>query len=266
VNRRIAAHKNRKGISGAEPDASEELQQMSNSRAAAAAARVAARYAKVPSFSEMQAAEARVALRAAEATTRAAMEAQAAAKAVLEQIETNAAESGDLDCDLRYARNRNQDPHSHDPKQQTRTPASEAVEIRWEADLPVRQAEPQISGTSSHSLNVEEDLYGVNDTRNHYEAVEAAQFIPANLIEFPREIVATRRMRPRAEMGSNPESQQLSIFEVDLNAVSTEPMSSQEAAGDEPMWIGSSWSEIELDEQHPLPEYYALPAASGPKL
>ena len=59
-----------------------------------------------------------------------------------------------------------------------------------------------------------------------YEAVEAAQPIPANLIEFPREIVATRRMRPRITE-ANPESsepQQLSIFEVDPNTVSTEPM------------------------------------------
>ncbi len=59
-----------------------------------------------------------------------------------------------------------------------------------------------------------------------YEAVEAAQPIAANLIEFPREIVATRRMRPRITEASleSTEPQQLSIFEVDPNTVSREPM------------------------------------------
>ena len=93
-----------------------------------------------------------------------------------------------------------------------------------------------------------------------YEAVEAAQPIPANLIEFPREIIATRRMRPRISE-ANPESsepQQLSIFEVDPNTVSTEPMAATSTATP-PLWIGSSWQEIELDEQpQPLPDYYAI--------
>jgi len=76
VNRRLAEHKNRKGISVVDEEDAQDGQASSNSKAAAAAARVAARYAKAPSFSEMQAAEARGALRAAEAATRAALEAQ----------------------------------------------------------------------------------------------------------------------------------------------------------------------------------------------
>ncbi|MGB7546712.1 MAG: hypothetical protein WBM14_03105, partial [Terracidiphilus sp.] len=57
VNRRLAAHKNRKGMSVVEQDASTQTQSVAGSRAALAAARVAARYANAPSFSEMQAAE-----------------------------------------------------------------------------------------------------------------------------------------------------------------------------------------------------------------
>ena len=60
--------------------------------AAEAAARVAARYAHTPSYSEMQAAEARAALRAAGAATRAALEAQAAAEIALDNLEAAAAD------------------------------------------------------------------------------------------------------------------------------------------------------------------------------
>ena len=35
----------------------------------------------------------------------------------------------------------------------------------------------------------------------------------------------------------------------------------------EPTWIGSSWQQIELDEQpHSLPDYYAIPPDDAPKL
>src|SRR5512140_344608 len=88
VNRRLAEHKTRKGISFVDDDEPAEQGGSGNSRAAAAAARVAARYATAPSYSELQATEARAALRAAEAATRAAVEAQVAAQAVLHQIET----------------------------------------------------------------------------------------------------------------------------------------------------------------------------------
>jgi uncharacterized RDD family membrane protein YckC len=94
-----------------------------------------------------------------------------------------------------------------------------------------------------------------------YDEVEAAQPIAANLIEFPREIVATRRMRPRITeaMVEEDEPQQLSIFEVDPNTVSTAPMGAAATTMDEPTWIGSSWQHIELEEQpQTLPDYYAI--------
>jgi len=270
VNRRLAEHKTRKGISNNGQDPSGDAQIMSNSRTAAAAARVAARYAKVPSFSEMQAAEARAALRAAEATTRAALEAQAAAQAVLDHIETNAGEANNSDYASHRARNSAPEWQSQSfvATQQTALPAAGDVEIRWEADMPVRPAPPEISKASSYAQYGAEEWYSTPDAGMIYEAVDAAEPIPANLIEFPREIVATRRMRPRiAEMGQNPDPQQLSIFEVDPNTVSTQPMAPTATTAAEPMWIGSSWSEIELDEQpHPLPDYYAIPATDAPKL
>ena len=92
---------------------------------------------------------------------------------------------------------------------------------------------------------------------------------PPISFEFPREIIAPRRMRPRiAEANPIPEdAQQLSIFEVDPDTVSTEPMASAASSADGPAWIGSSWQQIELDAQpQPLPEYYAIPADDAPKL
>ncbi|MGB6974718.1 MAG: hypothetical protein WBD67_08560, partial [Terracidiphilus sp.] len=70
MNRRLAAHKSRKEQPDAEKPEGSQPHLTKNSKAAEAAARVAARYAKAPSFSEMQAAEARAAMRAAEAATR----------------------------------------------------------------------------------------------------------------------------------------------------------------------------------------------------
>ncbi len=97
VNRRLAEHKNRKGIAVVEQDDPDDGHVSANSRAAAAAARVAARYAKAPSFSEMQAAEARGALRAAEAATRAALEAQAAAQAALDRIQNKPVQDAEVE-------------------------------------------------------------------------------------------------------------------------------------------------------------------------
>jgi uncharacterized RDD family membrane protein YckC len=265
VNRRLAEHKNRKGISVVDQDTQEDGQVL-NSRAAAAAARVAARYAKAPSFSELQSMEARNALRAAEAATRAALEAQAAAQAVLDHIQNHgnqvdeqeyAAHRVETETGDRQAQNFVNVPRNNE------TTAND-LEIRWEPDMPVRPAKQETRSTSSYEWDgpaVGQNSY-TQDTYydgSVYEAVEAAQPIPANLIEFPREIIATRRMRPRITE-VNPESsepQQLSIFEVDPCSISTEPTVA--AATPAPMWIGTSWQDIELEEQpHALPDYYAI--------
>jgi uncharacterized RDD family membrane protein YckC len=272
VNRRIEAHKHRKGISVVDEAALSDQQPASGSRAAEAVARVAARYASAPSFSEMQAAEARAAVRAAEAATRAALEAQAAAQAVLDHFE-NIPEPVEMVQDRPPVV-----AHAPAPARQIERPEPEVVysasqargmEVRWSPDMPALPArqEMRIEARDAWSTQVEtEDVFEASP----YESVDA-QPIPANLIEFPREIIAPRRMRPRISE-ANPESedpQQLSIFEVDPNTVSTEPMASATQPYVEPTWIGSSWQQIELDEQpqsHALPDYYAIPADDAPRL
>lgn len=249
VNRRLAEHKNRRGISVVDSDESAEQHGSANSRAAAAAARVAARYAKVPSYSELQATEARAALRAAEVATRAAVEAQVAAQAVLDKIETSIEEAEPEPLEVAESSWQPTAVVDHEPD-------NPGVEIRWEPDMPQRPAQTQAYSASQYDWSIQEQY----DAAPIYEEIEA-QPIPANLIQFPREIVATRRMRPRLADGpGEQDSQQLSIFEVDPNTVSTQPMGNTVEAGD-PVWIGSSWQQMQLDEgpqaEH-LPDYYAL--------
>ena len=66
--------------------------------------------------------------------------------------------------------------------------------------------------------------------------------LPANLIEFPRELVATRKARPRLAEGplreELPPEPQLRIFEVEPEQISTEPVSAEEAVNEAPVWQG----------------------------
>jgi uncharacterized RDD family membrane protein YckC len=214
-------------------------------------------------------------LRAAEAATRAALEAQAAAQAVLDHIENSDNQAAELEYEARPAEiairsveqpvpeKRSKNP---DPVKRADTATTAGLEIRWEPDMPVRQVHEEIRATRAETWPT--DARDDRDNAETYEAVEAAQPIAANLIEFPREIVATRRMRPRITEAfvDEEQPQQLSIFEVDPNTVSTVPMGAAATTVEEPTWIGSSWQQIELEEQpQPLPDYYAI-QPDAPKL
>jgi uncharacterized RDD family membrane protein YckC len=272
VNRRIAEHKNRKGLSVVNPNAQAEESSGATSRAATAAARVAERYAKAPSYYEMQeAAEARNALRAAEAATRAALEAQAAAQAAVRNLEAS-----------EIVREREEQPElaykAKPSERQTREPAKSeltisethpAMEIRWEADMPMRTAAEQARYESQSEHRGDTQGYASSAAAEYFEHVEAAQPIHANLIEFPREIIATRRMRPRlAEFNGGTESSQLSIFEVDPSTISIDPAMPEVAlAGVADSWAGEEWSAIRLDEQPgEEPEYRYEAAKPATKL
>jgi hypothetical protein len=191
-------------------------------------------------------------LRAAEVATRAAVEAQVAAQAVLDQIENSNEEAQTDHPSYTAAEPSWQAEASPQP-----APVSNAgVEIRWEPELPQRPAQTEAYSASRYDWAAQDEY----DSAPIYEEIEA-QPIPANLIHFPREIIATRRLRPRLADGpGEPDPQQLSIFEVDPNTVSTEPMIQSLDATD-PVWIGSSWQQMQLDEEprsEQLPDYYAL--------
>jgi len=277
VNRRLEAHKSRKSGSAAEPEAPSAAQRGVSSRAAQAAARVAARYAKVPSYSEMLADEARTAVRAAEAASQAALEAQAAAESVLASLEAaSAVEHAWLPEALQGAAGEQAlEPAWKAPVEPAHPAASHsrqtfekrAFGIHWDEDLPARPEVPAAARASRRpgaweipvarwwELDVwAQDGPDALGGAEGIESVEPAQPIHANLIEFPRELVATRRIRPRLAEGpygaAGESNEQLSIFEVDRWSISTQPEAADamnETAA--PAWQGAEWSDIELGDQ-----------------
>jgi len=279
VNRRLAAHKNRKGQSSA-PETEHPAHDEGDSRAAQAAARVAARYAKAPSYSQMQAEEARVAVRAAEIATKVALEAQAVAEtalaglhaatqpsrgpAVVQPISPPPLPRPEVapflpDSEDREAGGGEDLPDKKDSASEGQERAIErrVFDIRWDPDLPMRPAER----TSSQRRVQEEFELSVEDWWSPAEFGENLRSNPieirddeapqANLIQFPRELVATRRLRPRlAEVatGEADADGQLSIFEVDPGGISTEAAVPAAPQGE---GSTSSWTDMRLDS-HPV--------------
>jgi hypothetical protein len=237
VNQRVAAHKNRKNSPPAGHESASEAQPDPDSRAARAAARVAERYAKAPSYSEMLAKEARAAVVAAEAASRAAQHAHAAAQYVLAGLE--AAVSAEPEPDQtpllvepspdqalgapslhvvrsEWAEYQESEPPSvpagldTDPQAWFEAQPNHAPDqhfaIRWEPDLPIRRPDA-VPPRASHADRFEssaQDWLEPSSSSNQEEIamVEPAQPIYANLIQFPRELVATRKVRPRRAEGS----------------------------------------------------------------
>ena len=270
VNERIAAHKNRKPAPAAETFPQE--QHTASQRAAAAAARVAARFANAPSYSEQLEIEARAAVRAAEAVSRAALEAQAAAESVLAELEAARTVEPEWEMHTTPATIDESEPDSATgedhrgsvaarPSLEDGVTGRQSFEIRWEPDMPARSPEP---GTvrmrrgdrflESKMKDWQEDAQLLQEASDSeaIKVVEAALPIHANLIEFPREIIATRKVRPRRAEGpyAIESGTQLSIFEVDPGAISIDPapVDAMEMASF-PAWSGAEWSGIELDAQ-----------------
>jgi uncharacterized RDD family membrane protein YckC len=285
VNRRIAAHKTQKNGSTAPAPAQPAAPATAASRAAQTAARVAARYASVPSFSEMLAEEARGAVRAAEAASRAALEAQAAAESILAELEaasasearwgtSNFSPAPDHGIELAWkapvapinpiapVASLSAVAPDPEPEMDWESLDRQPVGIRWDADLPVRSLEPvetrATRGPVAYETSAEEtwtpEMYPQEfPAGESFHVVEPAPPSHANLIEFPRELVATRKVRPRRAEGHAAiaaPSGQLSIFEVDPASISTEP---EAPSGFNPTiapeWQGPVWSGIELDAE-----------------
>lgn len=230
----------------------------------------------------MLASEARAAARAAQAASKAALEAHAAAASVLAGIEAASAAASAPEAE----------PEAHAPAvaDQTWEPAAEsslphhpsasqAIErqslgVRWQPDFPVREAPPAAAhathGPALHRMRGEEWLEPASQAlevldSEEIEVIEPAQPIHANLIEFPRELVATRKVRPRRAAGSSADAaepgMQLSIFEVDPSTISMQPAAAADSVfAPAPAWPAPQWSAIELEEL-PLEEAVAIAQA-----
>jgi uncharacterized RDD family membrane protein YckC len=263
VNRRVAAHMHGKPT----PSEVEEVQHAAatpGSRAAKAAAKVARRFAQAPSYNEMLATEARAAVEAAEAASVAAQEAHAKAQMVLAGIEAastreaapepipdsfwapRAGEVVEFALVMREA-------EATGPLTQREYTAGEFA-IRWEPGLTLRESSPEGTratlGSSLFDAASEEwEQIGPEQAQlEEIAVVEPVLPIFGNVIEFPRQIVATRKVRPRLVEGplATPAAgAQLSIFEVDPGAVSVEPeVESQVTTQHLADWSVPEWSSI----------------------
>jgi uncharacterized RDD family membrane protein YckC len=283
VNRRIAAHKSRRG----QPTADDGKQQASQAttRAAEAAARVAARYSKAPSYSQMQAEEARIAVRHAEIATKVALAAQAVAETALAEMHAAAQQeprgpavvqpisaarssavvqapaSGVQPSSLSAERPGTaetspaqlQDEAAVAPAGEQEAEPRRVLGIRWDPDLPKYPADRKPEPRRAR----EEFALSVEDWWSPAELAETLRSNPievtetdssfATLIEFPRELVATRKLRPG--WSSTEADGQLSIFEVDPSAISTAPQGPELDKGATSTRGGPEWSGMRLDSQ-----------------
>jgi uncharacterized RDD family membrane protein YckC len=301
VNQRLAAHRSRRGSSQESGSGAAENPRAASARAAEAAARVAARYAKAPSYKQLLAGEARAVVRAAGAAAEAARTAQAAAQAVLFGLESglesgmasemweSAAQEPEVHSNVEMA-----PPQAAPPRWQDEPPAAvqAAAQIapyagaqpRWEEALPVTAPAPQagrdmwsemqVYPASAQNYRQEPHKHygygrGVDEGEGELfpddpfdsfdpmgsAMVEPVQHLPANLIEFPRELVATRKARPRLAEGpfydASHANSQLSIFEVDPDLLDS-PVTLKDAPTT--AVAPPEWASIELDH-HPEPSY-----------
>ena len=232
-----------------------------DSRAAQAAARVAERYAQAPSYSELLADEARNAMRAAEAASKAAQQAQAAVQYVLDGLEAAAAPEWVPQPGFEA---------SNAPVSQE-APAPQPLDERSPFSAAKRTEQARRPGERADERQAPAMPEASEAAFEVSRADETGVPIYANLIQFPRTMVAVRRIRPRRAEGplaDAPGQSQLSIFEVDPASVSTEaaPADDEPAA---PVWMRAEESNSESQpqtEEHLLEESAPLSSQGSIKL
>lgn len=229
ANRRLAIHRARRNdrasfqtaLPGME-DAIEQEKHLAPQKNKSVADRVAARYAKAPTYSEMLANEARNVARAAEAAAVAAGEARDAPQAILVGLDVDR-EAEDFDP-----------PHTAQPREPTLSSrTSNGMVPAYETNLRLH------AGYRITEAADDEDICGEE------EPIAPVQPLPAKLLEFPRELIAARKARPRLvegplrdEYDRDRSVSQLRIFEVEQETISTAPAV-------EP--VQPDWSPIRLD-------------------
>ena len=222
----------------------EQSPENSDTPRANVAAAVAARYAARPSYREVLEREAQEAALAAE---QALLDAQAAQEAVrLRMEEARAAEAAAAEA---------REEEAAEAEEQERR-KSEAVKVRYELDERTRrhmQAYEQHrtgqAARSSHQPPPRIPAIPPEIPHEFSDPLEEATIAPAiplaaNLIEFPRELVAPRKARPRLAEGplrDEPQQGQLRIFEVEPETIDHRP---GVTAGPT---TGLDWSSIRLD-------------------
>lgn len=303
----------------AQSEAQEHTPPPPGSLAAKAAARVARRFAQAPSYNEMLATEARAAVEAAEVASIAAQEAHAKAQMVLAGIieaASNAEPASEpahdpfwepQTADVVSFTSARSEAAAVETAAHDYAPA-EPFAIHWEQDLPERRPAPEnmratrgaistlgmgstLGAGSVHDTSLIDATSEEWDQAESFRdesmqaqppeiaVIEPAQPIFGNVIEFPRQIVATRKVRPRLAEGplaSAGMSAQLSIFEVDPGAISVEPevetprTTDQAADWNATEWSAADWSTMRLapqpEQEYPLLEEPAPRPTQAPAI
>lgn len=244
VNRRLAEHRSRKSSPAVGPQAvSAPQRDNGSSRSAEAAARVAQRFAHAPRYLDMLVDDAR---------NRQAEEAQCAA---VETAEVPAVSAG-LVAVAEDAPVWESTAEAHAPAAVSDWSSAEPIPVRYAAEP--REDARLFGGNTSELMEPPAEAWNGTESADEFQDLEA-EALQGNLIEFPRELVATRKIRPRLVEGplAATRSPQLSIFEVDPGTISTavEAANMQTAAA----WNQAEWSGIKL-EAHPAAEL--APAAA----
>lgn len=280
VAERLAAHRSRRRPSGTENLIPIAPPKPVKARANRIASAVAERYAQTQSYRDFLAAEA---ARAIEAANAAAEIAARNAEAVTVAQQQLLAELDNWnEPEFEEERHSSQTSASHDrldakitlaqPLEsarqafpaQVKIPADTSVQhpiagltVRLYEDVGIRTS-PAKAATQSHralqeSTPDEEEGFLLDDeiafrqTPVFAEPAGPTVPIPANLIEFPRQLVAPRKSRPRLAEGPlrdeaefAPAAAQLRIFEVEPDQISTAPSAGVET-------VTPEWSSIHLD-------------------
>jgi uncharacterized RDD family membrane protein YckC len=254
VAQRLAAHRARRNQNSDGSLTPIATPSPAKSRSSRIAATVAERYANSPSYRSFLAEQAETAIRHAEAAAEvAALSARAVADAQYELL-------AELDQWTLTPPTPTPAPATSAPKLQLTeaprpTPAAvsavsnQAVTVRLYEDASFSFAEPNASSTRLYSqtqtaaqiyaqASVDEDEALILDDEIAFrqspvfdESTGSSIEIPANLIEFPRQLVAPRKARPRLAEGplredadQAPATAQLRIFEVEADQISTAPV------------------------------------------
>ena len=292
VNERLSAHRTRRsrpagergaeqpalpGLEAAREDSVRRENARQGSRAAKLAAKVAERYANAPSYSEMLAAEAANAARAAQAAAQAAKEAQNAAQAILTglgaELDSFYAEPSREHVSGWEAAHPSESSvlrESNAGRESGREPA-----MLREAVAPVSEPEPRIQyhvhpDSLPHARQAPSHEYQNRDTAQAGQRISeaagaaiedpfedafiaAAEPLPGRVLEFPRELIAARKARPRYAEGplndveNEREAGQLRIFEVEPDAISHQPLAQASYGAAATEQVLPEWHTIQLD-------------------
>lgn len=243
VAERLAAHRQRRNSAAEQEPAASQVRSPRNKIAAA----VAERYAQTPSYRAVLAEQAKRAIQeaaaAAEVAQRNADAVVAAQTELLGELELwNAPQKFTPETAITIEKSASPIEKivakpAPQPKPAGRTPG---ITVRLYEDLPPtpplapiaaaapapRTAEPDVD--EAMALDAEIEFRQAPVWEDYGPGAEPNEPLPANLLEFPRQLIAARKARPRLAEGPlreeiTPRTAQLRIFEVEPEQINTAP-------------------------------------------